>query len=160
MRAAVRSSLSSSRETGTKRPARLLDSSSPWPSIQRMDHLGPRVAVHSVPPPAKVRRISPSGRVRAWRRIHCPTLCCRSRATGDTGAAASSASRSRARAPSVRARVRISFSLARVMATYSSRISSDIISRSSCRDTARRARVGYSTIRARSSPLGPTPSTG
>ena len=79
---------------------------------------------------------------------------------GETGADRLSPSLSSARTPSVRVRVKISLSRARVMATYKSRSSSAIPSRSSCRSTARRARVGYSTIRSRSSPLGPTPSLG
>ena len=114
----------------------------------------------SCPGPPRARRSEASGRVMAYSSTQWPTLGCTDRVMGETGRDRSSPRSAKVLLPAVRATDRISFSRARVMATYSSRSSSAIISWSRRRATAWRARVGYWTIRSGSSPLGPTPSSG
>ena len=80
-----------------------------------------------------------------------------STALGDTGQAARAASFPSFLAAPFMEATRMSFSLARVMATYSTRISSALLSRSRAAWMAVRAMVGYWMRRSRSTQAGPRP---
>lgn len=91
---------------------------------------------------------------------HCALPPMPESTSGAIGRETASRSFSISRSGSRRAQVMNSLSLALVMATYSSRISSESVSRSVRRATALRASVGYSMPRSVSVSLGPRPNCG
>ena len=92
--------------------------------------------------PARALSAAASRLCSSGSRIHSAIDRAPSAVSGGTGSADSAVSSFSLREAAAMEAVRISFSLARVMPTYSTRISSDLDSRLSMPDTASRAMVG------------------